>query len=509
MKGKRQPVEAFAVGAVQRRVETGIAEPAARRPGPGDRDVHRGRRRAARRSRPRDRARRRPRDREEPPGRGAAPPAPATCRRSRSRATRTRRRRRTPRSGGCSTTCSGCPRPRRPRRSRSGCASIVEEQCPELMPWLPLLGHAARRRPPRHARDRGARARVPARARARGHGDLPRPGAAEPRRSSLLEDVHWMDEASCAVLRIIVENLARPAHARAARRRRNVETGFVGPGAAARPHAAARAADRRAGRRRARRRDRGLAAAAARGRDAGRARGRQPAVPRRAARGRGAAGDVDSLPDSIDAVITAQIDRLPTEQRRLLRYAAVLGHTFRVDELDALIARRDRRRPDEATWRSLDGFLGFVAGDVVRFRHTLMRDTAYEELPVPPPPRAARARRRRDRRRPRRPPREPKPSCSRSTSSTRSASRRRGGTRGSPGSGRATSTPTSKRPSCSSGRSLRRGGSRAPAGRDRGGLGGARRRARARRGLRPGAGRVPAPPGGCAPATRSARRSCC
>ena len=93
-----------------------------------------------------------------------------------------------------------------------------------------------------------------------------------------------------------------------------------------------------------------------------------------------ATGTVDSLPDSIDAVITAQIDRLPTAQRKLLRYASVLGHTFRVDELEQLVSD-ELPAPDEATWRSLDSFLGFVGTDVVRFRHAMLRDTAYEELP--------------------------------------------------------------------------------------------------------------------------------
>jgi tetratricopeptide (TPR) repeat protein len=58
----------------------------------------------------------------------------------------------------------------------------------------------------------------------------------------------------------------------------------------------------------------------------------------------------------------------------------VLGHTFRVDELNAVIAD-EMPVPDEATWRSLAGYLNFVASDVVRFRHAMLRDTAYEELP--------------------------------------------------------------------------------------------------------------------------------
>jgi tetratricopeptide (TPR) repeat protein len=195
----------------------------------------------------------------------------------------------------------------------------------------------------------------------------------------LLEDVHWMDEASCAVLQIIVENIAdRDALVLATRR--NVETGFVGPelpqvhtlrpqpltpeqataalvaateDSPLRPHEVATLAERAAG---------------------------NPLFLAELLLAAAAGEDVATLPDSIDAVITAQIDRLPTLQRRLIRYASVLGHTFRVDELNAVIAE-EMPVPDEATWRSLRDFFDFVSTDVVRFRHAMLRDTAYEELP--------------------------------------------------------------------------------------------------------------------------------
>jgi class 3 adenylate cyclase/tetratricopeptide (TPR) repeat protein len=272
----------------------------------------------------------------------------------------------------------GLPETAGPDEIEEQLRAMVELRCPDLMPWLPLLGtpfDLALPNTPETA------ALAPEFRRERVHEvmalflDRALPKGA----LVIIEDVHWMDEASCAVLQIIVENLSdRPALLCATRR--NVETGFRAPelphvrslrpapltpeqAASAliaatedsplRPHEVATLADRAAG---------------------------NPLFLAELLDATVAGDDVDTLPDSIDAVITAQIDRLPTVQRRLLRYAAVLGHTFRVEELNALI-EDELPIPDEATWRSVNGFLTFVAGDVVRFRHAMLRDTAYEELP--------------------------------------------------------------------------------------------------------------------------------
>lgn len=255
---------------------------------------------------------------------------------------------------------------------------LVESRCPELLPWLPLLGTPLDVDIP-DTDDTAALA--PEFRRQRVHEVMAMfvDRALPSEVLVVLEDVHWMDEASASILQIIVENLESRA-AVICMTRRNLETGFIAPelphvhklrpapltteqasaaliGATEdsplRPHEVALLAERAAG---------------------------NPLFLAELMQAASATGDVGSLPDSIDAVITAQIDRLPTAQRRLLRYASVLGHTFRVDELEALLGD-EVPPPDEATWRSLDTFLGFVAGDVVRFRHALLRDTAYEELP--------------------------------------------------------------------------------------------------------------------------------
>ncbi len=91
-------------------------------------------------------------------------------------------------------------------------------------------------------------------------------------------------------------------------------------------------------------------------------------------------GDVSELPDSVDALVTAQIDRLHPELRALVRVASVLGQSFLLDELAALITD-DLPPPDHDVWEELKGILTFTGPGALRFRHALVRDAAYHELP--------------------------------------------------------------------------------------------------------------------------------
>ena len=91
-------------------------------------------------------------------------------------------------------------------------------------------------------------------------------------------------------------------------------------------------------------------------------------------------GSVGSLPDSVEAVVAADIDRLSPADRTVLRYAAVLGtsvdptllaHALEGEvELDANMWERLRELVER---EDLNGQL--------RFRNTLIRDAAYEGLP--------------------------------------------------------------------------------------------------------------------------------
>lgn len=91
-------------------------------------------------------------------------------------------------------------------------------------------------------------------------------------------------------------------------------------------------------------------------------------------------GSIDALPDSLGAIVNAQIDGLPPTPRKLLRCAAVLGSNFRRSVLDDLLLD-EGIEPDEANWRHLDAFIEVDIDDRLRFRHAVLRDTAYESLP--------------------------------------------------------------------------------------------------------------------------------
>ncbi len=92
-----------------------------------------------------------------------------------------------------------------------------------------------------------------------------------------------------------------------------------------------------------------------------------------------ATGSLESLPDSIESMIAAEIDRLTPTDRTILRYAAVLGSSFD----PALLAQAVSDDVDLGAdvWTRLAGLVIREATGAVRFRNTLVRDAAYEGLP--------------------------------------------------------------------------------------------------------------------------------
>jgi class 3 adenylate cyclase/tetratricopeptide (TPR) repeat protein len=90
-------------------------------------------------------------------------------------------------------------------------------------------------------------------------------------------------------------------------------------------------------------------------------------------------GSTDVLPDSVEAVVTADIDRLSPSDRIVLRYASVLGVAFEEPLLAATLG--EEVTPDEALWERLRGLVDRDADGRLRFRNTLVRDAAYEGLP--------------------------------------------------------------------------------------------------------------------------------
>ena len=80
------------------------------------------------------------------------------------------------------------------------------------------------------------------------------------------------------------------------------------------------------------------------------------------------------MPDSVEGVFAAQIDRLGPQDRRLLRMASVLGKQVEVEALRELAGSE----PD--TSALLGDFLTLEAPGLLSFRHGMLRDAAYEGL---------------------------------------------------------------------------------------------------------------------------------
>ena len=91
------------------------------------------------------------------------------------------------------------------------------------------------------------------------------------------------------------------------------------------------------------------------------------------------AGGTEGLPDTVEATITSQIDRLASEDRRLLRHASVLGQRFSTAVVDELLG--DGAQTGPSVWRRLSEFVVPDSGGLHRFQHALIRDAAYEGLP--------------------------------------------------------------------------------------------------------------------------------
>jgi class 3 adenylate cyclase/predicted ATPase len=87
---------------------------------------------------------------------------------------------------------------------------------------------------------------------------------------------------------------------------------------------------------------------------------------------------VDALPDTIEAVITAHIDRLAPNDRSLLRRASVLGMSFSEEELRAVVDEFGDL--DDTAWDRLGDFLRRNGSDGFAFDQALARDCAYEGL---------------------------------------------------------------------------------------------------------------------------------
>ncbi len=90
-------------------------------------------------------------------------------------------------------------------------------------------------------------------------------------------------------------------------------------------------------------------------------------------------GSVESLPDSVEALIAGEIDQLAPADRTILRYASVLGTSF--DPALVEEAVRGDLDLDAGTWERLSSLLTRDPDGSLRFENSLIRDAAYEGLP--------------------------------------------------------------------------------------------------------------------------------
>lgn len=88
------------------------------------------------------------------------------------------------------------------------------------------------------------------------------------------------------------------------------------------------------------------------------------------------AGD-GALPETIESLLTNRIDALHPSDRLLLRHASVIGPSF---DLDLLHETLQEESADPEQWERLADFVDWEGSTRLRFRHDLVRAAAYEGL---------------------------------------------------------------------------------------------------------------------------------
>ncbi len=92
-------------------------------------------------------------------------------------------------------------------------------------------------------------------------------------------------------------------------------------------------------------------------------------------------GGVEDLPDSAEAAAMTQIDTLAPDDRAMVRRAAVLGMTFHPRMVAWLYGEDEGPPPGEAELARLGEMFEVEPDGYLRFRHSLLRDSAYQGLP--------------------------------------------------------------------------------------------------------------------------------
>ena len=91
-------------------------------------------------------------------------------------------------------------------------------------------------------------------------------------------------------------------------------------------------------------------------------------------------GASNDLPESVQTLLTTRIDTLDPADRMLLRYASVVGASFEPALLAEILGGESADAGDPMRWERLGEFLVPLREGSLAFRHDLMRATAYEGL---------------------------------------------------------------------------------------------------------------------------------
>ncbi len=270
-----------------------------------------------------------------------------------------------------------------PEANTVALADRLERIDPELVPWTPLVADVIDT--PVHATPE-ANDLQPAFRRARLHGvvETVLGELLEPPTLLLMEDVHWMDEASSDLLRHLGSRVATKPWLVCSTRRPG-EAGFLAaagtppvpamslrldplPEADAHELAVAAGAEGLP--------PEELAAITER------AGGNPLFVQELVAATRGSEQGLEELPESVEGVLTSRIDGLAPGDRALLRWASVLGASFSSELIGRVLEGDSDAALDAESWDRLGEFVErdpYVAG-TFHFRHALIRDAAYEGL---------------------------------------------------------------------------------------------------------------------------------
>lgn len=91
-------------------------------------------------------------------------------------------------------------------------------------------------------------------------------------------------------------------------------------------------------------------------------------------------GTAAELPETLDAVVSTEIDTLPPIPRRLLLYSSVLGRRFRRQTLEEFLTPEEVRL-DDSVRQDLQPFIEEDEEGRITFRHSVVHEIAYASLP--------------------------------------------------------------------------------------------------------------------------------